>query len=170
MLFSSTNFTNFVTISDKNNWDSLYFHEIVYKKTLSLLKVTQNQSPNSMSCWAWGSHAREWRPEMSRQISNQHWIRGEGVRVLQFLSLIVGEIPPPGCVLTKLDFEFFVVILRQFLKLTYFSLIVIPFFEKSTRKSHRITAAKCFVLFLFFFFFLIQNHLLFYEENKYRNQ
>ena len=95
MLFSSTNFTNFVTISYKNNWESLYFHKIVCKKTLNLLKVTQNQSPDSMSCWAWGSHVRQWIPEMSRQICNQHWIRGEGVRVLQFLSLIVGEIPPP---------------------------------------------------------------------------
>ena len=30
------------TISDKNNWDSLYFHKKVHKKTLDLLKVTQN--------------------------------------------------------------------------------------------------------------------------------
>ena len=33
---------NSSTISDKNNWHSLYFHKKVYKKTLDLLKVTQN--------------------------------------------------------------------------------------------------------------------------------
>ena len=30
------------TISDKNNRDSLYFQKKVHKKTLDLLKVTQN--------------------------------------------------------------------------------------------------------------------------------
>ena len=30
------------TINDKNNRDSQYFHKKVYKKTLDLLKVTQN--------------------------------------------------------------------------------------------------------------------------------
>ena len=46
MLLFSPKFTNFVTISDKNNSDSLYFHKKVHKKILELLKVTQN-SPST---------------------------------------------------------------------------------------------------------------------------
>ena len=42
VLLSSPKFNNFMTMSDKNNWDSLYFHKKVYKNTLDLLKVTQN--------------------------------------------------------------------------------------------------------------------------------
>ena len=82
------------TISEKSFWDSLYFHKTVYKKILDLLKVTQNP-PSSLTqcCTKPGrSHARQWRPQMSRHICNQHWIRGEGVRVSQFLSLIVSKI------------------------------------------------------------------------------
>ena len=41
-VISSPKFTNFVTISDKNNCDSLYSQKKVHKKTLDLLKVTQN--------------------------------------------------------------------------------------------------------------------------------
>ena len=41
-VISSPKFTDFVTISNKNNCDSLYFHKKVHKKTLDLLKFTQN--------------------------------------------------------------------------------------------------------------------------------
>ena len=39
------------TVSDRNNRDSLYFHKKVQKKTLDLLKVTQNPNfPLTQSC------------------------------------------------------------------------------------------------------------------------
>ena len=41
-VITSAKFTNFVTISDKNNRDSLYFHKKAHKKTLDLLKVIKN--------------------------------------------------------------------------------------------------------------------------------
>ena len=52
MLLSSQKFTNFVTLSEKNNWNSLYFHKKVYKKTLDLHKVTQNPPFSLIQCCA----------------------------------------------------------------------------------------------------------------------
>ena len=63
----------------KNNWDSLYFHKKIHKKTLDLLKVTQNPPPpNSMLCQSWRSHARQWRLEMSCQFNTNIEYRGKG--------------------------------------------------------------------------------------------
>ena len=81
------------TISDKNNWDSLYFHKKVPKKTLDLLKVTQNPSSpwlNAPPSLKKPCEAAKTRNELP--ICNQHWIRGKGRRVLQFLSLPVSKI------------------------------------------------------------------------------
>ena len=41
-MLSLPKFPNFVIITDKSNWDSLYFYKKVHKKTLDLLKVTQS--------------------------------------------------------------------------------------------------------------------------------
>ena len=41
-----------------------------------------------MLCQVWKSYVRQWWPGMSIRTCNQHWIRGQGVRVSQFLWLI----------------------------------------------------------------------------------
>ena len=92
MLLSSPKFTNFVTISDKNNWDLLYFHKKVHKKTLYLLKVIQNPPPPWLNVVSTLKKPREAVKTKNEQpICNKHWIRGEGRRVSQFLSLIVDQ-------------------------------------------------------------------------------
>ena len=50
------------TISDKNNWESLYFYKKVHQKTLDLLKVTLNLP----SPWL-NAVLSNWRPKMSSQ-------------------------------------------------------------------------------------------------------
>ena len=90
MLPSSPKFTNFVTISDKNNWDSLYFHKKVHKKTLELHKVTQNPPSHWLNVVPSLKKPRKVVKTRNEQpICNQHWMRGEGVRVSQFLPLTV---------------------------------------------------------------------------------
>ena len=117
MLLFSVKFTNFVIISDKNNWYSPYFHKNLHKKTLDLVKVTQNPPPlwiNVVQSLKKPCETVKTRNE--QEICNQHWIRGEGerVRALQLLSLILGVflwyffIHPEASVgvLEKMLFEF----------------------------------------------------------------
>ena len=66
----------FSKVIDKNYRDSLCFHKKVLKN-IYVLKNTQNQEPG---------------PGMSRHTCSQHWVLGHGVRVSQFLSLIVFKI------------------------------------------------------------------------------
>ena len=61
------------------------------KKTLDLHKITQNPPSlwlNVVSSLKKPCHAVKTRNELP--VSKQHWLRGEGTRVSQFLSLIVG--------------------------------------------------------------------------------
>ena len=51
-VITSPKFTNFVTIGDKNNGDSLYFSKKVHKKTLDLLRVTQKPPFSLTQCCA----------------------------------------------------------------------------------------------------------------------
>ena len=78
------------TSSDKNNWDSLYFHKKIHKKTLGLLKVTQNPpSPWLNVVPSLKKPCKAMKTRNEQPICNQHWIRGQGRRVSQFLWLIV---------------------------------------------------------------------------------
>ena len=72
--------------------------EITYIFTRKTAKIQKNclnlprisSPPDSIVYQACRNHSRQWRPEMSGQIWNQHWIKGEGVS--QLLSLIFYKI------------------------------------------------------------------------------
>ena len=76
-VISSPKFTNVETISDKNNWDSLYFHKKVNKKTLGLVKVTQNPTfPLTQCCTKPeeampGSQDHKWVDKLATNIEEQ---------------------------------------------------------------------------------------------------
>ena len=62
----------------------------VHKKTLELHKVTQNPPSHWLNVVPSLKKPRKVVKTRNEQpICNQHWMRGEGVRVSQFLSLIV---------------------------------------------------------------------------------
>ena len=78
------------TISHNIYQDSLYFHE----KVLKNVRLAQRYSefpfpPGSMLHQVRKNYARQWRPRMTNQTCNQHWIKMQGVQVSLFLWLIV---------------------------------------------------------------------------------
>ena len=90
LFFIKALYSYIVTISHKHYWDSLYFHTKILKKCLSNSKVPRiSPPPDSMLCQVWKSCPRQWWPGMSNQTCNQNWTRGHGVRISQFLWLIV---------------------------------------------------------------------------------
>ena len=93
IIFSAWYLIKLSTISHKNYWDSLYFHEKVFKKCQTCSTIPRNPLPTgSMLCQAWKSYARQWWQGIAKQTCNQYWIRGQGVQVSLFLWLIVGPL------------------------------------------------------------------------------
>ena len=75
-------------VMDKNYRDSLCFHKKVLKKYLCTQKYPNSPLRlGSSLCQVW----KNWLG-MSRHTYSQHWVLGHGVRISQFLSLIVFKI------------------------------------------------------------------------------
>ena len=80
-------------ISHKNYWDSPFFHEKFLTKCWSCSKIPRICSPyGSTLCRVSKSSARWWWPEMTKQTSNQHWKRKQGLQESLFRWLIISKI------------------------------------------------------------------------------